>query len=857
MEIRGYRATFGDSHGAHDLISAASKIKLAAQTIQTFTDNARQQPSKFLPQPFYRGLPVNDYYILIKTYPDKTASRPGMVFSEALFYPLEEAISASDLSKLLSPFAETLEIAKKSKSSEFIIEFEVAETKSIKNTAPGLVPLLNAVANNDFDKPPVWIGQDNFVEVLIGFWNQIPESLRKTFSFRFCYVPQEFDRFPPLLIYTPSEMAGRWIQYNRIQPQAANETLQSKTAAYLLNQADGAEMKKFLSAIEVQAIDWQSLKMAEQCIEYLEKLNSNTITVSEFRGLLARIGILSPGENQGTEYKKEISEKFCRMNSIKASFDDIYALNTFTPLSFPKSSTQIVKSIKEWLENNFWTLSSEHLAKLLHKNRELGGGTWSESVNSAISEIINDSNEKKFSILWKWWQSDGEIFDMLQDYLPATKKTDSALNESCPKKLPRALGDAVKIFALKREFWQLCAAALSAYLPPSVAIKEQLRLEPFKTAKANSGLKVLFERLTLENILEEVLETADERLLQPLAQRLVKNIKLLSKIDLNLEIWQELALLMLENDATTFWRNLPKPAEKVYQILELLISGELVKEEIIPFIAESQFSNISDYPNRKIVWGHLPSHMQIRFLTATSEDWWKNFNKNADSGDIPEQPLLDYLWEDYKIERHLRNSKNSVEDLIKIYKIFPNLSEDYFVRKLYFVIDLNKSIDQVSAISLGKYVHLRRWRGCAKAILRRADSENRRDLFPALRECADLFYFYERWRSAAFAGDFDERLTWNDWWKGFMDLLFELYPDGPSQSNIWKKAGGHNSDLLKKVSGRDAWEDAIQKLHSGKAGSKINTLRLIEEIETEYSGGEGREKILLFKGLFFQLGGKY
>lgn len=849
MRIKGYRATYGDSNGAHGLLNSAAEIKSAAESIQIFTDNARQQPGKFFPQPFYRGLPQDDYYVVIKTHPDETASRAGMVFSEALFYPLDEAILVSDFSALLSAFSADLAEAKKSKLTEFFILPETSEKRMELGIPNGLISLLNVLIAGDSTNPPVWIGQENFIEILTALWNRVPETFRKNFFFRFCYVPQEFDRFPPVLIYTPTELAARWVQYPRVQPQAENEQPQSEAVAYLLKNDEGRNLKEFLTASEASIKDWQSLKMAEECASYIEKLNSNKITISEFRGLLARVAVLSPDENQGAEYKAKLFEKFCRMNSEKGSFEDVFALNNFALQSFPKSSDALLKNVKEWLNINFWKLTPENLLKLLNKSKETGANIWGKGVIDSVKAMVGRLNQNNLTTLWKWWQADDRVFDLVSDYLPSAKQIDSLLSEFCPRVLNKPLGVKIKEFAQKEKFWQLHAAALTTYLPPVQAIAEQLKTEPAKTAKTGGGLQILFERISLETILEEILKIADERLLQPLAERIVKNARLLRKIDLTKNVWQDLTLLMLENNAVSFWKNLPKPEENIYQIFDLLISCDLIKTEIIRFIADSDFSDVSRYPKRKLIWQYLSFDVQTKFLAATAEAWWKDFNEHVNSGDIPEQPLLDYLWTDNKIENQIRGGENPVNELLKVYKVFPGLSEEYFIKKLSIALHLQTHIDQVTAIRLGKYIYSRNWYRSAKEILRLAEEENRRDLFVVLRECKSLFYFWDRYLSSILSNIFEDRLTWEDWWKAFKELLFERYGDGPSQSNIWNKSGGHNSDLLKKVSGREAWEDAIQKLLAGKAGSKINTPKLLEEIQHEYPSDD---KIKLLIKLFYE-----
>jgi hypothetical protein len=304
MQIKGLRASYGDSRGAHDLLRTPSEIETVAVSLTTFTDNARQPPPQLIWQPFFRGFVFEDYYAFIKTFPDPTASRSGMVFSEALFYPLDKAVNVSTLTSLLAPFSPTVQEGKQRLIDEYTVSVIENESRSLDVEPPGLIALCNNLIENETGKSLVWLGQNGFVEVITALWTLMLPALRESFSFRFCFVPQDFGTRKPTIIYTPSELAGRWVEYQRLSPTTDVTTPNNKAAAFLLGRKEGESVSKFLSDLEIDLIDWQSLRLCEECINYLHKLSSGVITISEFRGLISRISVLVPDENQGSNYKK-------------------------------------------------------------------------------------------------------------------------------------------------------------------------------------------------------------------------------------------------------------------------------------------------------------------------------------------------------------------------------------------------------------------------------------------------------------------------------------------------------------------------------------------------------------------------
>lgn len=70
--------------------------------------------------------------------------------------------------------------------------------------------------------------------------------------------------------------------------------------------------------------------------------------------------------------------------------------------------------------------------------------------------------------------------------------------------------------------------------------------------------------------------------------------------------------------------------------------------------------------------------------------------------------------------------------------------------------------------------------------------------------------------------------------KKLVDELVELYPQGPDQDNIWKRAGGDSSILVNASSRKSQWYNAIEKLTLGGGGKSITMESLINEIKTDY-----------------------
>ncbi len=854
MEINGFRASYGDSKGAHDLIKTASEIESEASRLRTFTDKAPNSPPNLVWEPFFRGFAFEDYYVLIKIFPDFTASRSGMVYSEALFYPLNKATKISNLDLLLSAFSLTLEEGKENQSSDYKVPLKEDESYEASDEPPGLVALCNNLVDNETNNSVVWIGQQGFVKNISALWSRMSPLLRQSLSFRFCFVPQDFGSKHPDIIYTPSQLAGRWIEYRRIFPTNV-EAPKNKVVAFLLGRKEGELVRKFLFDLSIEPADWKVLRLCEQCVDYQSKLDQGEITASEFRGFMNRISLLAPNENQGGEYKKGVFRQFCE-NLKNGSFEDLFAINNLDLEAFPEADQQLNVVTKDWLKKNLLGFSPVEAAKILLRAKEFNKQSWGRSVLDSLVSVTENWNKKTAGILWRWWQNDDRLFELLKNYFPQLEETSEILSETCPENLPERLGEKISDYAESEKLWGLYASVITAYLSPLEAVKRQLKTEPLKVNDKNSGLPVLFDRLRDDDILSAALKIEDDRLLPYLAQRIVTKKQLLVRIDLKNTVWQKLTRLMLEKAADKFWLNVTNQKEIIFQILDIKLNGELAEQKLIPLAAQSGFANLLDYSKRTSIWTQLQGNPLEQFLSTTADAWWQLFSENRQFEKIskPEQPLRSYVLNGDKAKRALKNASNPFDFLFRIFRFFEELDRYDFENLLSFTLIQEKHVNQVMAIELGKFIQERGWRNCAEVLKSQIERDARVDLLPALEQCANLFGWIESYLSPTLSRLKKTRLHWEDWWNAFTECLIDLYKDGPMQKHLWERAGGDSSVLLKHTTGRNSWQDAIQTLRNGGGGKKLSTISIMMEVKEDY---HNNEKIEVLERLFYELGGKY
>ena len=855
-EIIGFRAVYGERKQSHDLLFYSTEIETLAKELRQLTDKPPNSPTNLEWQPFIKGFSKDAYYVLIKTFPDKQASRSGMVLSEAIIYKLDEIANISDLDLIINSFSKTLEEAKQNESTSIRSNLALNNKKNTSlDSISGLVSSIDLFSQQE--SPLVWMGQDGFLELVSGVWNCLWSEVRKKFSFYFYFSPPT-DESNVSLICTPESLASRWHQYKKISKETDHKEITNKRiVSFLLDKIDKNPqnlLNKFIKDIGTRLSDWRILLLADECINYLEQIKEGNITPSDFRGLINRIETISPNPDDGKIFKKTILSQFLNNLLDKGSFEDIYAINNTKFDAFLESQDLVENSITSWFQKRLYTITNSQMGKLFTKFQESQETFWKKAVRKSLGRIKNTLTKKNLEVIWAWWSQNHKIFEFQKEFLPLDIKSIKLLVETCPESLPNDLGESICKFSEKNRFFNLFAISSFAFRKSKDALTRQLEVEK-NVNRIDSGIPILIDKVSLQTVLEVAIEIKDERIFLPIAERLVKNRSLLSEINIKNQAWQKLSVLMLEQDDKLFWKNVLKGKELVYEILDLLISDSLEEKSLISFASKSQFANLMEYHSRKDIWIHLIGKEKENFIIETAKGWWNLFFQNKFQKEEPiENALFELVASDEFIESELSKNETPVFGLIELFKRFDSLPQRKFNFLLNRIVWVVNPIIQVDSISLGRFINERNWYDSAKSILSLVDRNNRGDLSLALYECEDLIGWFDSFWSNSLSSRRRTRFQWEDWWKTFTETLIELYPEGPNQRKLWQKAGGDVSLLNDRGNNKDRWENAIDSLINGSAGGDISTSKIIKQVKKHY---DKNPKIEILENLFYELGGKY
>lgn len=849
MKIEGYRLLFGECRGAHELLLSAPEVAERAAALAASTDRPGHAGSMVW-QPFSSGFPRDDFYVFARTFPDTKAERAGMVLSEVLMFPLTEIVELNDLACVQGLFSATPDAVRQSTETKVSIKTVKLEPNSqpMSEFTPALPAILEfLLSERDENKPVVWSGQNEFDEIIRALWNCLPPVLRSDFSYRLSFAPEDAVNHNLTIICTPSAFVNRFTGYQIAFAESRPTTdSQSLSIAYLLCKPEGDSVKRIIKELGCDITNLTQFQLVEQCAKYRQFLAAGELEFINHLAFLRRLARLAPDERQGGELKAQVFLNLIQRLRDEKSSEAVFALNNLDLRPFAGLTEPFSNAITNWICANFFRLPADNLITLLEKATSLKPqeSIWGKSVVAGLSLLKNEWSAKTAAQLWKLWSDNAKLFDFTESFMPVKIGAANDLTAACPRNIPTDLGIKARKFAAREKLDKLHAAVVASFLEPAAAFAAQIEFETTTKSK-NGGFSVLLERIPFDVFLAQTIVRNDDRLFKLVAAHALKSPQLFKKLNLERVAWQRISIFSLQRDAKFFWKNLPDQTAFVFEVLNLLLADRLKEPSLLRFAAESDFADLTDYPQRAAAWEKLDGEDLNLFLSKTAEGWWRRFaENNSDEVTVaPENKLRREILKQDNLRRAMSEVHAPVSAFLQVFDIFPELTDRDFADELGFVVDLPGKVSLFDANAIGKFVNRRKWSKSADEIHGLLKTGNYDDLLPALEECRNLFSFWEFILSPILIHLREFKYDWEDWFKAFTECLIDLYKSGPHEKNIWERAGGDTSVLLNNVTGREAWHSAIRELIKGHGGKKISTERILEEAKRDFRRNETLERL--------------
>ena len=820
MAIVIHRAVYGEKDGAHDLLCSSLPRDQLPSALRGLAD----RPPGTLPpgiewSPLLACAPVGNFWVVWRSIEDSGASRGGMVQSHCLLISQAYVAEVPELGPLLAtlPCAVVLE----PKATPF--ELTLPSEKPQPLSEPLTPQLANLLTDPGRTQPIVYSGNGtDFERLLLTLWRAFgpwPE-LRQRLTCLPAFEPGTLTQpNKALIVLSPEGLNSRWAGHPLVDQQKAPES-PARPAADLLLGTIKPEVLAFRQHFARLPGEFAILDKLAYGAASWDAIVRGAAEPLDFSNVLRIVGLLAPELHEATSLKAHLVQRV-----VEASWNDVLARSManldLTP--FGEQAGQIAKQLRDWVGDTLSRLAEQEAYKLLARAVQQRCATWWEqALRDGVTRALSQHSPGLFSNIWRWWSSESRLLPWIFSCLPSTQQMEKALADSCPEHLDPVLAEKVAELAIERDWFLLHAAVLARVLPPEELVRRQCGL----SGGPGHGLAVVVARCPPSVLLKETLRNPIPALIAEVGRLAAAQRSLLKAIDPRIDAYRQIWLLALRR-GTDAWTEIQDPKEVLFALMDMLLEGRSVEEDLLRQVAASPASRLVHYPRRAEIWTRLPGECRESFLQNTASDWLEGFAQGL-ATEPPEETLRKVVVP--LAVRRWASTPVSVELMLSFASLFPEVQESELLPCLSRAIDVG-SLSPQTAGALGRLCVQRKWRDIVKMVSSRR-SWRRTDLDIVIREGSSLLTFWERPMLSIFSRP-EQSAPTTEMWDAFQEVASDLYGKGPQESDLWERAGGKNKKLPEGADGATRWRAAIRLIKDG-AGPPGGLASLIDAMLEDF-----------------------
>ena len=807
--MRVEQAIYGTVKHGFALRYASGDTQLAGELAQRL-DLPDTEPQGVDWSPVTSGFPVNNRYILARTFSDPSVDRSGMVMTHALICHLDEIAAIDDLRPLLAHLITSFDLA-----PDAVEALDVTPVPGMPPATSDLTDIARALVSRG-PGPVVRIGSDGFEAQIVSLWGRLWNGLRRKLYFRLSFGPRDVMETPePTIVCTPTSLLGRW-QKQRIVGRSG-ATL-ARAAALIDGSAGAIELREFSTRIGASLNSFHELQLLEQAHAMAFADPDN------FAGLVSAVRLierLSPDLNCGTVEKRTIIERLVEALPA-AQPSNILTLRNLTLSSFATSGLAwqaLERSVErsEYLpadDADMVTIVSDALV------RDDAIQPWREAVMRGLVRSGVTASDQFARAFWRWAESSPLVSSPLIKLIASNRKVLEALEVAGPAHMHAASAKPIIASAKNYGLFKLHAIAVGASMSPAEAALAQSAVEPGTDATA---MRLAMRHAKPAEILDTVASVLDGRVLTIAGQAVATDPKLLAKREMSTDPNRCIWVMALRADPGT-WQGPEDPRKAFNQLLDEQIDGLQPPTELLDLLSVSPLADITSYPRRSEIWGKLPTAIRDRLLAATTNAWFASVGVGRQSTSI-ESEMVDRIANDPRLDQLLMHfPAGMLGESLGIIDTLGGLDHTHFRRWALNAVRAVHPLSQTDADLLGRALASRGRSEIVNDMIS-IYRNGRRDVAPVLRHCLDLMSFFDRY----FLGIAPINSTQK--WSALTELAAELFPNGPDQNALWERSGGRDADLSHLGTGKERWRRAIRDIECGR---QPRVSRLIQQMQVDF-----------------------
>lgn len=815
------QAIYGEKNG-HNLLKSSFQDANIPKRLSGFTDLVDRPPTRILSQPLIRGIFEDDYFLLIKSFPDLSVDvRPGRVFSHALIIEKEQYLQIHDITELLKYHLP--DINKNAQLNPISHENLISTNKpALNGTIAGGI---NAVANHiEYENTILWTSEKGYYDWISLIWPNLPNKVRLNIRIGGAFDPKFVNHEKLNLLYIPSSLKFNWSkQEYKVVDEHTQENLNSQTANLLAgNHSKSVGLRDMIDSYSPSINRIEDYQLFENYLQDHEEIGFKT----NFRQLLILSDLVS---RKNSNNKSAAKGKLRLLNEIvekikNASPTEIKALSYQSWKGFENAVPQVSKALSLWLKSNLFTVVEyEKKANIIYDalNSVEEINWWNKVVKGQLCIGLKSWQDFYSKVLYKWFQTNKDTIQLIEQFLPDESET--SLSENIPK-LSKETSALLLELAIRKKWLLLHGSIAVKIYSLKKAVSKQLSID---TEQEHFNVfKKISEKVNPEEFIESAILYEDDRLYKISAQLILKKPKLLNKIDVSSPSWQELWLKSYE-EGVELWNGFSSPNDILYKLFDQIINENFINSELLNCIEKSNYNDLSDYPKRAEIWIFNSKYNLLNFISRTSRTLLERYLSGLIGINDIEKPILDHIITDQFISVFLYKN-NNIDLVIKLFESFPVLKDQFLAD---YIWNYESSITSLQSEQLGNLVISKNYYLSSSTIFEKAKYNESFRI--ALNKCKNLItlgFWDTVWWGFLFGAKVDENTAYSE----LTNLAIKLYPKGPEENDIWQRSGGNISKLTSQQTREENWRSAIIRLKNGD-GDKISVKSFLEEIERDFS----------------------
>ena len=821
-----HQAIYGEVQrktSGHGLLAASDEKNELFSRVSGYTDLADRPEGGVLSSSVIRGLFVEDHFLLIKTFPDKSPGlRSGRVFSHALFIPKTDLHRVNNLSNLFQYHLPSIQKEAEMHSFEYVLQEADMTTETVDGREAAAT---NALLEN---QPFVWLGEEGYWEWLARIWNKLPASEKRNLKIGAAFGPSNVKKDYFNLLYIPKDAKALWERHSfHVIGTHESQILQSSAASWLVGDAKNAAPFEILLNDFDPKID--SLKTLNQLVDYgktYHQLNNNP-ELNRLLVLAHFISKVSPSEGVGNKGKNKLVNAILEATP-NAPTNLIIALQHQSWTGFPNAIHPITDSLSDWLNHHLFKGNKAKecgalLVSALEANLQ---NWWASFVLSYTRNRLKKRQSGDAQIFWQWMEKEPTLIVQHAYWLP-----DDAENELTQKipQLETAVAEMVLHMAEKKDWLMLHAKVAAQLYSVEEAIEVQLRIDTDENH--TRAFQALSECIESSSFVSEAAGHTDARLHRVAGKLITENSNLMKDIDITSEGWQNCWQAAIEQGSEV-WLGISNPQKTLFKILDYMLAGNWFNKTLLNTISIGKYSSLKDYPQRASIWPVLTETERSEFVNATLIELIDELVTRQINYDNLESELKKEVQWQKVLSQVISSKAIPLPKKLRLFDVLPVLGE-YHVQQL---IQDNQFLT-AEAEELGRLVSKNGWEIVAEYLYDNRFIRN--DLLPALLRSSHLLGFWQRFVLSS-SGLKADAISSEEWWDEFLRIALVLFPSGPAENGLWVSAKGDLSQLQTTGTGREKWSFAVQILRNN---GKPKIKKLISKMRAIYIDNEILRKL--------------